>query len=67
MAWVKKGDLTGPQGPQGPKATTEEVGLAAHPVGSVVAETEGVNPTTKYGGTWVLRPSVGPFLWERKA
>lgn len=41
--------------------------LAAHPVGSVYMTTVHTNPGTLYGGTWVERPSVGAFLYERTA
>lgn len=39
--------------------------LAAHPVGCVYMTTIHTNPGTLYGGTWVERPSVGAFLYER--
>lgn len=39
--------------------------LAAHPVGCVYMTTIHINPGTLYGGTWVERPSVGAFLYER--
>lgn len=67
MAWVRMGNLRGPQGPQGPKATTSEVFLAAHPVGSLYAETTGANPGQTYGGTWSMQPSVDGYLWKREA
>lgn len=41
--------------------------LAAHPVGCVYMTTVHTNPGTLYGGTWVERPSVGAFLYERTA
>lgn len=41
--------------------------LAAHPVGCVYMTTIHINPGTLYGGTWVERPSVGAFLYERTA
>lgn len=41
--------------------------LAAHPVGSVYMTAIHTNPGTLYGGTWVERPSVGAFLYERTA
>lgn len=41
--------------------------LAAHPVGCVYMTTIHTNPGTLYGGTWVERPSVGAFLYERTA
>lgn len=61
-----KGDV-GPAGPQGPAATTQQVFLAAHPVGSLHMETRGVNPGGAYGGTWEMRDSINGFLWERTA
>lgn len=67
MGWVKKGNLRGPQGEQGPKATTAESFLVAHPVGSLYMETTGVNPRAAYGGTWVMRDSQNGFIWERTA
>lgn len=39
--------------------------LEAHPVGCVYMTTVHTNPGTLYGGTWVERPSVGAFLYER--
>ena len=39
--------------------------LEAHPVGCVYMTTIHTNPGTLYGGTWVERPSVGAFLYER--
>ena len=41
--------------------------LEAHPVGSVYMTAIHTNPGTLYGGTWVERPSVGAFLYERTA
>ena len=41
--------------------------LEAHPVGCVYMTTIHTNPGTLYGGTWVERPSVGAFLYERTA
>ena len=41
--------------------------LAAHPVGAVYMTAIHTNPGTLYGGTWVERPSVGAFLYERTA
>lgn len=41
--------------------------LAAHPVGCVYMTTIHTNPGMLYGGTWVERPSVGAFLYERTA
>ncbi len=41
--------------------------LQAHPVGCVYMTTVHTNPGTLYGGTWVERPSVGAFLYERTA
>ena len=41
--------------------------LAAHPVGSLYETTISDNPATIYGGTWEALPSVGAFIWERKA
>ncbi|KAA8829360.1 hypothetical protein EMO89_02730 [Bifidobacterium tissieri] len=35
------------------------------PVGYVVMNTTGENPTDTYGGTWEERPSLGPYMWER--
>lgn len=61
-----KGDV-GPAGPQGPAATTRQVFLAAHPVGSLYMETRGVSPAGAYGGTWEMRDSINGFLWERTA
>lgn len=57
----------GPMGPQGPAATTQQVFLAAHPVGSLHMETRGVNPAGAYGGTWEMRDSQNGFIWERTA
>lgn len=57
----------GPMGPQGPAATTQQVFLAAHPVGSLYMETRGVNPAGAYGGTWEMRDSQNGFIWERTA
>lgn len=57
----------GPTGPQGPAATTQQVFLAAHPVGSLYMETMGVNPAGAYGGTWEMRDSQDGFIWERTA
>ena len=65
MGWVKKGSLKGPQGAQGPKATTAESFLAAHPVGSVVENETGANPGAAYGGTWAQVPSLGAFKFKR--
>lgn len=39
--------------------------LEAHPVGCVYMTTIHTNPGTLYGGTWVERPSMGAFLYER--
>lgn len=41
--------------------------LQAHPVGCVYMTAIHTNPGTLYGGTWVERPSVGAFLYERTA
>ena len=41
--------------------------LEAPPVGCVYMTTIHTNPGTLYGGTWVERPSVGAFLYERTA
>lgn len=41
--------------------------LEAHPVGCVYVTAIHTNPGTLYGGTWVERPSVGAFLYERTA
>ena len=41
--------------------------LTAHPVGCVYMTAIHTNPGTLYGGTWVERPSVGAFLYERTA
>lgn len=41
--------------------------LEAHPVGCVYMTTIHTNPGKLYGGTWVERPSVGAFLYERTA
>lgn len=41
--------------------------LEAHPVGCVYMTAVHTNPGTLYGGTWVERPSVGAFLYERTA
>lgn len=57
----------GPMGPQGPAATTQQVFLAAHPVGGLYMETRGVNPAGAYGGTWEMRDSQNGFIWERTA
>lgn len=54
-------------GPQGPAATTQQVFLAAHPVGSLYMETRGVNPAGAYGGAWEMRDSQNGFIWERTA
>lgn len=54
-------------GPQGPAATTQQVFLAAHPVGGLYMETRGVNPSGAYGGTWEMRDSQNGFIWERTA
>ncbi len=61
-----KGDA-GPAGPAGPAATTQQVFLAAHPVGSLHMETRGVNPAGAYGGVWEMRDSQNGFIWERTA
>lgn len=61
-----KGDV-GPAGPTGPAATTQQVFLAAHPVGSLYMETSGHDPGSTYGGTWEMRDSINGFLWERTA
>lgn len=39
--------------------------LAAHPVGCIFEWNKATNPGAVYGGTWVERPSVGAFLYER--
>lgn len=39
--------------------------LAAHPVGCIFEWNKATNPGAVYGGTWVDRPSVGAFLYER--
>lgn len=57
----------GPAGPQGPAATTRQVFLAAHPVGSLYMETRGVSPAGAYGGVWEMRDSQNGFIWERTA
>lgn len=41
--------------------------LAAHPVGCIFEWNKTTNPSAVYGGTWVERPSVGAFLYERTA
>ena len=41
--------------------------LQAHPVGCVYMTAIHTNPGTLYGGTWVEKPSVGAFLYERTA
>lgn len=39
--------------------------LAAHPKGSVYFEVSGINPASRYGGTWRALPSLGAYTWER--
>lgn len=39
--------------------------LAAHPVGCIFEWNKATNPGAVYGGTWVERPSMGAFLYER--
>lgn len=58
-----KGD-TGAQGPAG-TVSTNQIFLAAHPVGSIWQTTKPGNPGSTYGGTWVERPSLGSYTWER--
>ena len=41
--------------------------LAAHPVGCIFEWNKATNPGAVYGGTWIERPSVGAFLYERTA
>ncbi len=41
--------------------------LAAHPVGCIFEWDKATNPGAVYGGTWVERPSMGAFLYERTA
>lgn len=67
--WVKAGNLRGPEGPEGQRGPQGEAGTPNYnvifPVGSVVRNTNGSNPTIQYGGTWVQRPSLGAFAFER--
>ncbi|KFI92424.1 collagen alpha-1(XVI) chain [Bifidobacterium saguini DSM 23967] len=67
MAYVKKTNLRGPQGPAGPTPSLKDVFLQAHPVGSIYLTTESANPGTIYGGTWQTMPSLGPYTWLRTA
>lgn len=59
--------LKGAKGDQGAQATTAQCFLAAHPVGSLYAETTGKNPGAAYGGTWSMQPSTDGYLWKREA
>lgn len=69
MGFVWRLNLKGPQGEQGPQgepASTADVFLAAHPVGSLfICNSSFGNPGDTYGGTWVEQPSVGPCIWLR--
>lgn len=38
---------------------------ATHPVGSVVTNTTGTNPSAVYGGVWRQLPSLGAWTYER--
>ena len=69
MAWVKRGSIRGPQGPEGEPPSLADVFLSAHPVGSLYWATAGTpSPQETHGGTWVERPSVlGGRIWERTA
>lgn len=58
-----KGD-TGATGPAG-SVSTNQIFLAAHPVGSIYHSTNSVNPGSVYGGTWVACPSLGEYVWQR--
>ena len=59
----KKGD----KGDPGTAMTASQAFIAAHPVGSLFAWTKNTHPGTIYGGTWVQRPSLGAYTWERTA
>ena len=73
MAWTKIGNIKGPagtpgpQGPAGPEASTDNVVLAAHPVGALYMESRGKTPGATYGGTRAMRDSQNGFIWERTA
>lgn len=58
-----KGD-TGDTGPAG-TMSTNQIFLAAHPVGCIYHSTNSVNPGSVYGGTWVACPSLGEYVWQR--
>lgn len=64
--WVQTGNLRGPAGQQGPQgeAGTPDYSVI-FPVGSVLQNTSGRNPSYQLGGTWVQRPSLGSFTFER--
>lgn len=36
-----------------------------HPVGSIITNTNGVNPSGVFGGSWKQVPSLDAFTWER--
>ena len=70
-----KGD-EGPQGIQGEKGDTGETGPApgptdlyqgAHPIGDIIHNSTGRDPSTTYGGTWERLPSAGAYTYRRTA
>ena len=69
MAWALKGSLKGPKGDKGDQASTSQVFLAAHPVGSIFEWNKTQNPGTTYGGTWqeAGRGMDSAYRWLRTA
>lgn len=35
------------------------------PIGSIYQNTTGTNPGLVFGGVWEIRPSLGPYTWEK--
>ena len=66
MAYVKKTNLRGPQGPAGPQASTEQIFDKAWPIGTVLETNSDSTPPT-YNTGWKKLPTImgRGFLWQR--
>lgn len=66
MAYVKKTNLRGQQGPAGPQASTEQIFDKAWPIGTVLETNSDSTPPT-YNTGWKKLPNImgRGFLWQR--
>lgn len=66
MAYVKKTNLRGLQGPAGPQASTEQIFDKAWPIGTVLETNSDSTPPT-YNTGWKKLPNImgRGFLWQR--